>query len=41
MTIIGMIQSLETIAKMGEEVRDFIQEVLPSDDQTILSSFLT
>ena len=41
MTIIEMIQSLETIAKMGEEVRDFIQEMLPSDDQTILSSFLT
>ena len=41
MTIIEMIQSLETIAEIGEELRDFVQEVLPSDDHTIFSSFLT
>ena len=41
MTIIEMIQSLETIAEIGEEIRDFVQEVLPSDDHTIFSSFLT
>ena len=29
--LVEMIQSLETIAKMGEEIRDFAQEILPSN----------
>ena len=39
--LVEMIQSLETIAKMGEELRGFAQEMLPSDDYTIISSFLS
>jgi len=39
--LVEMIQSLETIAKMGEELRDFVQEILPSNDYTIISSFLS
>ena len=39
--LVEMIQSLETIAKMGEELRGFAQEMLPSDDYTIISSFMS
>ena len=39
--LVEMIQSLETIAKMGEEMRGLAQEMLPSDDYTIISSFLS
>ena len=39
--LVEMIQSLETIAKMGEEMRGLAQEMLPSDDYIIISSFLS
>ena len=40
--LVEMIQSLETIAKMGEEIRDFAQEILPSNlDYAIILKFRT